>query len=165
MNVEIREIPAHIAYEKTFDIPDYYFFYDYETGSNLLQDLEDRMKADNPGVIVPPIPDDYNYFMHPADDDFVGPMHVVYHDMTLQRGKDAEGDYRFVDVPKITAAVTEHKGRYESMAKTCDALRKWIADNGYKITGQIRTSAINGPWDRDSRDDYLMEIQIPVEKI
>lgn len=164
MNVELRKIKAHIAYEKEYTIKSYNDFFDPETDDNILQDLEDRVLAANPDVVIPPIPYDYNYFVHDMDEDFTGEMHVVYRDMVENRGADADGDYKFVDVPEVTAAVTLHEGTYETIGETFKKLNAWIEENGYVAVEGGRSSAIHGPWDRENPAEYVNEVQIPVKK-
>lgn len=162
-SVEIRRIPEHIAYMSEYDIFDYNDFFDEETGDNSLADLEEIMRAENPGVEVPEMPNDYNYFTHEPGARIEKPMHVKYYDMVNKKGTDTD-KYRFVTVPEVTAAVMRHEGPYEDVGQTYDLLYRWIEENGYEIAGPGRSSAIHGPWDRDDKKEYLMEIQIPVEK-
>lgn len=61
VNVEIVTIPAHFAYEREYLINGYEDFFDEETGDNKLQELEDRMLAANPNVVIPENPNDYVY--------------------------------------------------------------------------------------------------------
>lgn len=164
MNVEIRIIPAHIAYTAEYDVVDYNDFFDETAGTNQLADLEKRMRAENPGVEVPDMPDDYNYFTHAPGERIESPMHIGYFDMVNRKGSDTDA-YRFVSVPEVTAAIMRHEGPYDEVGQTYDKLYRWIEENGYRIAGPGRSSAIHGPWDRGNRADYLMEIQIPVEEV
>ena len=111
MKLEIREIPEHIAYTAEYDVDCYDDFFDVRTGENSLQDLEDLMHEDNPDVVVPAIPNDYNYFTHPAGIVPEQPMHVHYNDMVDRFGCDnPDGKYRFVTVPAVRAAVIPWEG-------------------------------------------------------
>ena len=38
-------------------------------------------------------------------------------------------------------------------------------NNGYEIAGEIRESYIDGVWNKETENDWLTEIQIPVVKI
>ena len=40
----------------------------------------------------------------------------------------------------------------------------FIEANGYEAAGGGRSSTIDGPWNKESREDYLTEVQIPVRK-
>ena len=41
-------------------------------------------------------------------------------------------------------------------------LLQWIEDQGYKKSGLARESYIDGIWNKDSEEEWLTEIQIPV---
>ena len=40
---------------------------------------------------------------------------------------------------------------------------KYAEANGYKISGLARESYIDGIWNKDSADEWLTEIQLPIE--
>lgn len=42
---------------------------------------------------------------------------------------------------------------------------RYVEENGYEITGNIRESYIDGMWNKDTEDEWLTKIQIPVRKI
>ncbi len=162
--IEIREIPEHIAYMAEYDIESYYDFFDFETGGNHLQALEDLMHRENPEVVVPEIPDDYNYFTHPMGETPRGKMHIKYYDMVDKAGIDnPDGKYKFVTVPAIKAAVTQHTGSFSQVPKSFERIFKQIRKQGLTIVGDSRVSAIHGPWDCQTETEYLLEIQVPVK--
>ncbi len=163
--IRIKTIPGHFAYTAEYDVEDYNDFFDPNTGENVLLDLEHMMHGENPDVIVPDEPEDYNYFEHPAGQIPRPPMRVRYFDMTESLGTDSRaGAYRFVKKPAIQAACMEHQGAYETIGSGYEAVFKWIKANGYQVAGPGRSSAIHGPWDRGAdRDQYVIEIQIPIK--
>lgn len=117
------------------------------------------MHRQNLEVVVPEIPDDYNYFTHPQ-----GKMHVRYYDMVDKAGfDDPDGKYRFVGVSEVKAAVMQHKGPFSQIAGSFEKIFRQIEKQGLTIAGDSRVSAIPGPWDRNTEAEYLMEIQIPVK--
>ena len=117
--LEIKIIPEHIAYTVEYDTAGEYDFFDFETGDNTLQDLEDLVLSENPGVTVPEIPDDYNYTTYPAGVIPSGKMRVSYYDMVNKMGKDnPDGKYRFVTVPEVKAAVMYHKGAFSKIPES-----------------------------------------------
>jgi len=164
MELEIRDIPEHIAYTAEYDVDSYDDFFDPATGENRLQDLEDYMHEDNPDVIVPEIPNDYNYFTHPAGVVPSGRMHVRYFDMVDRFGKDdPEGSYRFVAVPAVRAAVIPWEGPNPTVPEGIAHAFALVKEAGMQPAGDTRVSAIHGPWDREDEKEYLVEIQIPVK--
>ncbi len=164
-DIVIKIIPEHIAYTAEYDISDYYDFYDFETGSNILLDLEELMHEENPDVHVPEIPNDYNYFTHPQGEIPQGRMHVHYYDMVDCKGIDnKDGKYRFVTVPEINAVCKMHSGSFNNIGSALEKQYSEIEKAGLTICGDSRISAIHGPWDCDDEEDYLLEIQIPVKQ-
>ena len=121
------------------------------------------MRSQNPDVNVPEMPYDYNYITHNPGEIPGQNMKVLYSDMVDRRGTDTE-DYRFCDVPEITAAVMLHKGPYEKIGETYRKVYDWIEANGYEVAGDGRSNTIDGPWNKKSREEYLTEVQIPVRK-
>ncbi len=68
----------------------------------------------------------------------------------------------FKEFPEVEAACIYHKGSYDNFPKTYAVLLRYIEEHGYTICGGIRESYIDGVWNRDSEEEWLSEIQIPV---
>lgn len=58
----------------------------------------------------------------------------------------------------LEAVCTVHNGAYA-------AVIQFVENNGYRITGPFRESYIDGIWKKESEEEGLTEIQLPVEKI
>lgn len=71
----------------------------------------------------------------------------------------------FQYLPEVTAACIYHKGSYDSFPKTYTTLLRYIEDNGYEICGNIREKYIDGVWNKETEEEWLSEIQIPVRKV
>lgn len=69
---------------------------------------------------------------------------------------------KFRELPEITAACIFHKGSYDNFPQTYATILRFIEENGYEICGNIRENYIDGIWNKDSEEDWLSEIQIPV---
>ena len=80
-----------------------------------------------------------------------------------EKGKD-DGKLIFKEFPEIEAACVFHKGSYSDFPKTYANILKYIEENDYVICGNIREKYIDGVWNKDSEDEWLSEIQIPVRK-
>lgn len=63
-----------------------------------------------------------------------------------------------------TVATLIHKGFYDRLSDSYTVLLKWIEENGYKICGPNMEIYIAGEWCTDNPDEYITEIQIPVQK-
>ena len=73
---------------------------------------------------------------------------------------------KFKVFPEVKeAACIFHKGSYNYLPKSYEKLLTFIENNGYEIAGEIRESYIDGVWNKETENDWLTEIQIPVVKI
>lgn len=66
----------------------------------------------------------------------------------------------FPEIPK--AACIFHKGAYNEIHKSYAMLLKYIEENEYEISGNIREFYIDGVWNKETEQEWLTEIQIPV---
>ena len=70
---------------------------------------------------------------------------------------------KFKVFPEVKeAACIFHKGSYNTLSRSYAALLKFIEENGYEICGNIREAYIDGVWNKESEEEWLTEIQIPV---
>ena len=70
---------------------------------------------------------------------------------------------KFQTMQKVPqAACTLHKGPYSTIRHAYAAVIQWCEANGYEISGVARESFIDGIWNKESEEDWLTEIQIPV---
>ena len=74
------------------------------------------------------------------------------------------GEIVFKVFPKVPmAACIFHKGSYNTLHKSYAMLLQYIEENGYEICGNIRESYIDGVWNKETENEWLTEIQIPVK--
>ena len=62
------------------------------------------------------------------------------------------------------AACAIYKGPYEGIGEAYSAIMAWVENNGYQITGPDRELYLTSPADTDDPNQYITEIQFPVEK-
>ena len=78
--------------------------------------------------------------------------------------KPDTGDIAFKVFPKVSmAACIFHKGSYNTLPESYAMLLQYIEENGYEICGNIRESYIDGVWNKETENEWLTEIQIPVK--
>lgn len=108
---------------------------------------------------------------------FAGPTLAIYHD---QEFKESNPDVEVAipiegglpegvpakarELPGGEMACLIHKGPYETIGESYNALMAWLEPNGMRITGPVRESYIHGPGDSQNPAEYVTEIQIPVAK-
>lgn len=68
---------------------------------------------------------------------------------------------RLEAVPK--ALCMKHIGPYERFYESFTEAFAYMEKHGYKIAGQIRTSYIDGVWNREDPEQWLSMIQIPIK--
>ncbi len=69
--------------------------------------------------------------------------------------------YELPEVEKMASIV--HQGSFTTIGKTIEALTEWIRQNGYKKAGPMREIYHKGDWVTSDENEYVTEIQIPVE--
>lgn len=72
---------------------------------------------------------------------------------------------KFKTIKKVDqAACLMHHGPYSTLRKSYNRLFSWIDAEGYEPADHPRESYIDGIWNKESENDWLTEIQIPVVK-
>lgn len=79
--------------------------------------------------------------------------------------KEDTDKIKFKVIPEVpNAACIFHKGSYKTLSSSYESVLRYIEENGYVISGPIRENHIDGVWNKDSEEEWLTEIQIPVCK-
>jgi DNA-binding transcriptional MerR regulator len=71
---------------------------------------------------------------------------------------------KFQALPAVTAATVIVKGDYSHMGGACEALGKWINDNGYEINGQMFNIYHVPPTKDTNPENWVTEVCFPVKK-
>ena len=71
---------------------------------------------------------------------------------------------KFEKLNPVKAACIYHKGAYDNLRESYSFLLKWVEENGYEIAEPIRERYIDGMWNKESEDEWLTEIQIPIRE-
>ena len=56
-----------------------------------------------------------------------------------------------------------HMGSYDRFGESFAELLKYLEENNLKIAGSPRFCYIDGIWNKETEDEWLTEIQVPVE--
>ena len=71
---------------------------------------------------------------------------------------------KFKVVNKVESAICVlHKGPYENLRDAYIFIFEWIKDNNYEVINNPRESYIDGIWNKESPEDWLTEVQVPVK--
>lgn len=71
---------------------------------------------------------------------------------------------KFMKLNSVEAICTYHRGSYSTLRETYGFIVEWIEKNGFEIIEPIRERYIDGMWNKQKEEDWLTEIQIPVQK-
>lgn len=88
---------------------------------------------------------------------------IEYFEAVAKKGTDSEL-IKFKKLPEVPRALCiNHYGPYENMPNTFAELYTYAEANGYEASERPRFSQIDGIWNKDSEDEWLTEIQLPVK--
>lgn len=87
---------------------------------------------------------------------------IRHNEAVCEFGKENE-NIKFKKIPRTKVLSIFHKGSYDKIGEAYAFIMKYAEDNGYKVTGLSRECYIDGIWNKDSQDEWLTEIQLPIE--
>lgn len=70
---------------------------------------------------------------------------------------------KFRSLPKTKVISIYHKGAYDRLGEAYAYIVEYAEKNGYKIADCPRESYIDGIWNKENVEDWLTEIQLPIE--
>jgi DNA-binding transcriptional MerR regulator len=89
---------------------------------------------------------------------------IEYFEAVKESGQDSDL-ITFKTLPQVPVALCiNHFGAYERMPQTFADLYSYAEVHGYKPTGLARFSYIDGIWNKETEDEWLTEIQLPVTR-
>lgn len=72
---------------------------------------------------------------------------------------------KFKEIDAVENAVSIlHKGKYSKFREAYAFAFKWIEENNYEVIDSPREVYIDGIWNKENEDEWLTEIQIPINK-
>ena len=76
-------------------------------------------------------------------------------------GKESER-IKFKIIPTTKVLSIFYKGTYDEIGVAYSFLMKYVEDSRYQVSGRSRECYIDGIWNKESVDEWLTEIQIPI---
>lgn len=70
---------------------------------------------------------------------------------------------KFREIPETKVLSVYHKGAYDNIGEAYAYIMKYAEENGYKVAGLARECYIDGIWNKETVEDWLTEIQLPIE--
>ncbi len=151
----VKEVPACTVFAARYTLPGYAALFE------IMPALGEKVGSANPGLKC--TEPDYCFNVYLDGEYRDTDINVEICQAVTGRGRDGEG-FVFKDIPAITAVSVLHRGAYQNLGAAYAYAMQWVEQNGYQIAGNVRESYIDGVWNKESEEDWLTEIQVPVEK-
>ncbi|MBP2652519.1 MAG: transcriptional regulator, MerR family [Firmicutes bacterium] len=152
-DVLLKELPEVIVASMRRRIPNYDAF------NAIYPEMGSYMKEQNVKCAVP----EYCFTIYHDGEYKETDIDVEICEAVTDFGRDSD-TIKFKKIDNVkTAACIMHKGPYNRIGMAYGAVMKWIEGNGYRISGFPRESYIDGIWNKENSEEWLTEIQIPVE--
>jgi len=153
-NVSIKAVPSYQVLSLRRIVCDYYAEGQLWKEMSAFADENDIPVSNNTFTIY----HDKDYKETDVDIEICAPVTRVGKDMCNFTYKNTE--------PVPIMACTMVYGHFENIAGAYLAFANWLQIHiQYKMNGQSRQIVHRGPWNEESPDKYLTEIQIPLEKL
>lgn len=150
----VKEIPEYTVYYKRGVVPSY-----QDLGAFIVGSAEE-CRAANPDLRC--VEPDYCFVTYLDPEHKERDIRIEYAQAVKRAGVPV-GDIGFRVLPAAKVVSVVHKGPYEDLGEAYAFALQWLSDNGLKPADNIREQYIDGVWNRDDPNQYLTEIQIPVE--
>jgi DNA-binding transcriptional MerR regulator/DNA gyrase inhibitor GyrI len=154
-NAVLKELPECIVYSKRMIVPSYDAYF------SVIPEIGEEIKKANPNLkcAVP----EYCFIVYHDGEYKEKDIDVEYCEAVTEFGNETES-IKFKKLPSVTAITVMHKGPYTELGNAYAYIFKWIEENGYKAISSPRESYIDGIWNKESENDWLTELQVPVVK-
>ena len=86
----------------------------------------------------------------------------IRHNQTVTSRGVENGVIHFREIPEAKVLSVYHKGAYDSIGEAYAFIMKYAEENSYQPAGLTRECYIDGIWNKESVDNWLTEIQLPV---
>jgi len=152
--VIFKELPDYVVYYKEGILKTYADATDF-----ILQSATECMEA-NPNIKC--VEPDY-CFMEYLDGEYKDKdIKARYSQAVLEKGVETD-TIKFKKLNIEKAVCIYHKGSYANLGETYGYIMKYIAENNLQIIAPPRERYIDGMWNKESEEDWLTEIQVPIK--
>ncbi|MDR5658858.1 MerR family transcriptional regulator [Serpentinicella sp. ANB-PHB4] len=150
--VIVKELPEVIVASMRTVIPDYDAYY------KVYPEMGEYMEQQKVECSVP----EYCFTIYHDGEYKESDIDVEICEAVTGYGKDSD-KIKFKKIDKVdNAACVLHKGPYNTIGMAYGAVMKWIEENGYEVSDLPRESYIDGIWNKETSEEWLTEIQVPI---
>lgn len=152
--VTVKEIPACIVYYTELRVRR------YDEMMNIIPELGAECLQLNPDIKCTEPPYEFCEYL---DEEHRDTDILIRHSEAVDRFGNESERIRFRSVPAARVLSLYHTGSYSSIGEAYAFIMKYAESNHYRVTGPARECYIDGIWNKPSEEDWLTEIQLPVE--
>jgi len=102
-------------------------------------------------------------FCEYLDDEYKETDIRIRHNEAVDKFGKENDIIKFRTLPEAKVLSTFHKGPYETIGNAYSFIIQYARDNGYQCAGALRESYIDGIWNKESPDEWLTEVQLPIK--
>lgn len=114
----------------------------------------------NPGLKCTDPP--YEFCEYPDGEHKEKDIQIRHNEAVTAYGVEND-NIKFREIPETKVISIFHKGAYDEIGEAYAYIMKYAEENNYKVTGLARECYIDGIWNKEKTEDWLTEIQLPVE--
>lgn len=150
--VTVKEVPSAIVYYSEVRLPKY---------SDMMQYIpaigKECMKL-NPGLKCAEPPYEFCEYL---DEEHRDTDVLIRHNEAVVAFENENIKFREIPATKVLSIF--HKGAYDQIGEAYAFIMKYAEENRYKVAGLARECYIDGIWNKESVEEWLTEIQLPIE--
>lgn len=152
--VTIKEIPEMTVYSSEAVLNNYSDCMQWipSVGAECLR-LNPGMKCADP---------EYGFCEYPDGEYKERDIKIRYSEAVTSFGRENE-KISFRTLPAAKVLSIYHKGAYDNIGEAYAFIMEYAEKNGYDIAGLARERYIDGIWNKDSVNDWLTEVQLPIK--
>ena len=152
--VTVKEIPSIIVYYTEIRVEA------FSDMMKLIPELGAECRMLNPQIKC--VEPGYEFCEY-LDEEYKQSDILIRHNEAVDRmGKESDR-IKFREIPAVKVLCILHRGAYDEIGEAYAYIMKYAEDNGYKVAGLARECYIDGIWNKESVEDWLTEIQLPIE--
>lgn len=127
---------------------------------NFIPQLGEECSKLNPDIKC--LEPDYNFCEYLDGEYKEADIRVRYCQAADKMGRESDlVKFRKLEAVKVISIL--HKGAYDMIGEAYAYIIKYAKENGYRVKGLARECYIDGIWNKENVEDYLTEIQLPID--
>ena len=151
----IKELPGCIVYSRKMAVPNYDAYFDVipAIGEQVTKEYPD-LKCATP---------EYCFVVYLDGEYKEKDINIEFCEAVEKAWPDFD-EIKFKEIRPATVVSVLHKGAYAGLSQAYSYAFQWIEENDYEEADNPRESYIDGIWNKESEEDWLTELQIPIIK-